>query len=163
MKVFSAEYLNELTAKAQGNARKRQHQNIHESYGDPCQRTFNAIEPYSYLRPHQHAATQGSETMVGIRGLMALIVFDDEGQILRVERFGAPASHADSSIAAGVESPPGIWHSVVSLESGSILLEMKAGPFDPDAPRYPAPWAPKEGSKEGKAYLANLLSTIGRI
>ena len=31
MKVFSADYLNGLTAEAQGTPRKRQHHNIHES------------------------------------------------------------------------------------------------------------------------------------
>lgn len=37
MKVFIADYLNELTAQAQSSPRKRQHRNIHESYVDPCQ------------------------------------------------------------------------------------------------------------------------------
>lgn len=150
MKIFSAEYLNGLTVQAQASLRKRQHRNIHESYEALCQRTFNAIEPDSYLRPHQHAVTQGPETMVGIRGLMALIVFDDGGQILLVQRFGAGGAVTDPTIAAGTESPPGIWHSVVSLEPGSILLEVKSGPYDLDAPRYPAPWAPEEDRKKAK-------------
>ena len=53
MKIFSTDYLDGLTAKAQVNPRKRQHQNIHESYEDPCQRLFNAIEPGN-IRPHRH-------------------------------------------------------------------------------------------------------------
>lgn len=163
MKVFSADFLSELTAQAQCSPRKRQHRNVHESYADPCQRLFNAIEPDSYLRPHQHSLTQGPETMIAIRGLMALVVFDSGGQILQVQRFGAGGSIADPEISAGTESPPGIWHSVVSLEPGSILLEIKAGPFDPNAPRCPAPWAPEEGLEQAKAYLANLRAAIGRM
>lgn len=68
---------------------------------------LNAIEPDSYLSPHQHAATQGPETMIGIRGLTALVVFDDGGQIQQVWRFAAVGAIADPTIAAGTESPPG--------------------------------------------------------
>ena len=30
--------------------------------------------------------------------------------------------------------PAGQWHTVKSLESGSVILEMKAGPYDPIGP-----------------------------
>lgn len=48
MKVFSADYLTNLTMQAGGQRRERHDHNIHESYEDPCQRLFNAIEPSSY-------------------------------------------------------------------------------------------------------------------
>lgn len=30
--------------------------------------------------------------------------------------------------------PAGQWHTVKSLESGSVILEMKAGPYEPIEP-----------------------------
>jgi cupin fold WbuC family metalloprotein len=158
VKVFGADYLDSLSAKAATSPRLRQHQNIHTDYADLCQRLFNAIEPNSYMRPHMHRLVPKDELMIGIRGEMALVVFDDDGRILEVRRFGA--EYAGGQIAAAVETPPGFWHTVVALQPGSILLEVKAGPFDPAQPKEPAPWAPEEGSPEAQAYLQNLIAKV---
>jgi len=160
LKVFAAEYLDDLVLQAIASPRHRQHRNVHTDYTDRCQRLFNAIEPDSYLRPHRHGPTQGAETMFAVRGLFALVVFDDNGEIEQVQRIGAVPRLVDRNIAVGAETPPGTWHTVVSLESGSVLLEVKAGPFDPDAPKFPAPWAPEEGSSESSAYLGKLIAAI---
>ena len=160
LKVFSAEYLDDLVLQAVASPRRRQHRNIHIDYTDHCQRLFNAIEPNSYLRPHRHSPAQGAETMIAVRGLMALVVFDDNGEIKQFQRFGAGSRLVDRNIAVGAETPPATWHTVVSLESGSVLLEVKAGPFDPLAPKFPAPWAPAEGTSEGSAYLGKLIAAI---
>ena len=42
--------------------------------------------------------------------------------------------------AAGVLVPAGTWHTVLALDDDAILFETKAGPFDPAAPKEPAPW-----------------------
>lgn len=158
MKVFSADYLNELTAKAQGNPRKRQHTNIHESYADPCQRLFNAIEPGSYIRPHRHFADPRDELLIAVRGLMALVTFDEQGMVTKVVRFGADG--IGEGLAVGAEVPANTWHTVISLDPGCVLLEVKAGPFDPNQPKNLAPWAPEEGSDAGDDYLNRLLERI---
>lgn len=160
IKVFSAQYLDDLVQQADAVPRRRLHRNIHTDYADPCQRLFNAIGPDSYLRPHRHGPTQGAETMIAVRGLMALVVFNNDGAIEQVQLFGAGPHTANPNVAVGTETPPGKWHTVVSLESGSILLEIKAGPFNPGSPKFPAPWAPEEGSPDGKAYLENLSAAI---
>lgn len=54
-----------------------------------------------------------------------------------------------------------MWHTVIALESGCVLFETKAGPFDPNHPKDLAPWAPDEGSAGALAYL-NLLAAIKR-
>lgn len=158
MKVFSADYLNELTAQAQDNLRKRQHRNIHESYADPCQRLFNAIEPSSYIRPHRHATDPRDELLIAIRGLMALVTFDEKGNVTGVLRFGADGK--EEGVAVGAEVPTDTWHTVIALEPGSVLLEVKAGPFDPNQPKDLAPWAPDEGAQSAKQYLAKLIARI---
>ena len=160
IKVFTVAELDALSREARCSNRRRQHQNIHKDYSEPCQRFFNAIEPDSYLRPHRHGSSQGPETMVAIRGFMTLVVFDEEGKIRAAHTFGAGRHVEERGIPVGVETPPGRWHTVVSLEPSSILLEIKAGPFDPDEPKVMAPWAPEEGSPEAANYLAQLRADL---
>ncbi|MDC0473544.1 WbuC family cupin fold metalloprotein [Alphaproteobacteria bacterium] len=161
MKVFTPKYLQELSELAAEGQRKRQHKNIHESFADPCQRFFNAIEPDSYIRPHRHSDAGGGELLIGIKGKMALILFDDFGEIAEVIEFGS--LHSNENIAIGVEVQPGQWHTVVSFVTGSVLLEVKAGPFDPNAAKEAANWAPSEGSNEAKNYLNELMSNANQI
>jgi cupin fold WbuC family metalloprotein len=161
MKVFSAEYLNELTAQAQGNPRKRQHRNIHESYDDPCQRLFNAIEPDSYIPPHRHASDPKDELLIAVRGSMVLVTFDEQGRVTGVVRFGADRN--GDGVSVGAEVPANTWHTVIALESGCILLEVKAGSFDPNQPKNLAPWAPDECSNQAAAYRQMLLSYIDNL
>ena len=158
MKVFSADYLHGLTVQAQANPRKRQHRNVHESYEDPCQRLFNAIEPGSYIRPHRHAIDLRDELLIAVRGLMALVTFDEQGKVTGAIRFGSDKNSED--LAVGAEVPANTWHTVIALEPGCVLLEVKAGPFDPNQRKDLAPWAPDEGGPNAKQYLEQLVSLI---
>lgn len=152
MRSFSGSTFDQLTEKALGNHRLRQHFNLHQSYQEPCQRLFNAIEPDSYIRPHCHGVSQGVESIIAIRGLLALVSFDDHGNILQVQKFGAGAHSLSPDVMTGFEISPSEWHTVVSLESGSVLLEVKSGPFDPDSSKFLAAWAPEEGSEAAINY-----------
>jgi len=49
---------------------------------------FNAIEPGSYIRPHRHASDPREELLIAVRGLVALVTFDDQGAVTNVLRFG---------------------------------------------------------------------------
>lgn len=158
MKVFGADYLNELTAQAQGSPRKRQHRNIHKSYEDACQRLFNAIELGSYIRPHRHATDPRDELLIAIRGLMALVTFDEQGMVTGVVRFGVDRN--GEGLAVGAEVPANMWHTVIALEPGCVLLEVKAGPFDPNQSKDLAPWAPDEGSSSANKYLDKLIESV---
>ncbi len=160
VKVFSEDLMSSLSEEAKSHSRKRMHKNLHADYQEACQRFFNAIEPDSYLRPHCHGVSQGAETLIAIKGLLAFVAFGDDGEIIAVHLFGAGRHSGMPAVALGVEVNPGQWHTVVSLESNSVLLEMKGGPFDPEAPKYFAPWAPEETTKEGQIYLRKLKEYI---
>ncbi len=160
MRFFSLSDLDKLTQKAVESPRLRQHLNLHQSYSESCQRLLNAIEPESYIRPHSHSHEQGAETMIALRGLMALVCFDNLGNVLSVKRFGAGNYEIRYDVSLGVEIPPGAWHTVVALDRGSVLLEIKSGPFNPDAPKFLAPWAPEEGSEVSLDYLTSLKSLV---
>jgi cupin fold WbuC family metalloprotein len=158
MKIFTDELFLSLSDRALKNPRKRLHLNIHQSYKDACQRLFNAIEPGSYIRPHRHVSDPKEELLIAIRGSMALITFDDQGHVTCILRFGS--QNHGSDFAAGAEVAFGTWHTVVALEPGSVLLEVKAGPFDPNQLKDLAPWAPEEGSEAAAEYFNRLLERV---
>ncbi|PZO06784.1 MAG: cupin fold metalloprotein, WbuC family [Lysobacteraceae bacterium] len=160
VRVISPDFLDRLTSQAVASPRQRQHYNLHATYDDPCQRFFNAVEPGSYLRPHRQALIPRSKLLVAVRGRFALLVFDDAGGIVQGVRFAAGEL---PGWAVAAEVPAGRWNTVLSLSPGAVLLEAKAGPFDPDAPREPAPWAPEEGGPDVAAYMAWLFDAAAKL
>ena len=153
--VVDNDLLNNLSQQAKINPRLRQHYNLHKSHAEPCQKILNAIEPLSYIRPHRHFTDPKSEFFLAIRGEFALILFDEEGAISRVHRFSSKML-ADF-LAAEIQND--VWHTVISLESDSVLLEVKSGPFDANQPKDFALWAPEENSGNSKDYASFLRST----
>jgi cupin fold WbuC family metalloprotein len=156
---LSSMMLDDLVTKAGDSARKRQHCNVHSSHDDPVQRLFNAIELDSYIRPHRHSVDPKTETLLGIRGTLTFVTFDNAGEITGTIEFGAQVGGKPTR-SVGVEVPPGIWHTVIANEPGSILFEVKAGPFDSSRAKEWAPWAPSEDGELGYAYLAALRNRL---
>jgi cupin fold WbuC family metalloprotein len=154
MKILNATILADLSAQAQASPRRRKNLNLHTDFFEPCQRLLNAIEPGSYIRPHRHLRDPKPECFIGIRGKLALIVFDDAGNIEHVFPFGPGQENV------GADLPPGIWHTVVSLEEGSVFFETKPGPFVPIYKKDMAPWAPEEGSPAAAEYLTGLVNKV---
>jgi cupin fold WbuC family metalloprotein len=89
---------------------------------------------------------------------MALITFDDQGSLMGILRFGSEKYGSD--LAAGVRVASSTWHNVAALESGCVLREVKAGPFDPNQLKDLAPWAPEEGSQAAEGCLQYLIFRI---
>ena len=87
-----------------------------------------------------------------------MVTFDEQGAVTNVLRFGSE-KHGDQ-MAAGAEVSSSTWHTVIALESGCVLLEVKAGPFDPNQPKDLAPWAPEEGTSSAVSYLQQLILRI---
>ena len=84
---------------------------------------------------------------------MALLVFDDIGQVGQIIRFGAQTNEAQQAISVGVNLPAGAWHTVIAEVPGSILFEVKSGPFNPKQAKELAAWAPAENTPEATEYL----------
>lgn len=139
---------------ARQSKRKRQHLNIHQNYEDACQRLLNAVGSESYIRPHRHALDPKTETLFAVRGEFALVLFEDGGAPAAFVTFGTNEHGVTQNL--GIELPPGSWHTVLALTEGAVLLEVKAGPFNADAAKEFAPWAPSEGSDEAQAYFLGL-------
>ena len=154
MKIINQHRLDQLSREATESERRRKNLNMHDNYADPCQRLFNAMEPGSYIRPHRHSNPSKPECFMAVRGRMALVVFNDEGEVERAVAFGSGAD------IVAIELPPGLWHTLVAFEPGSVFFETKPGPYVPLSAEDFAPWSPAEGAPETDDYLAHLLSRI---
>ena len=123
MKITQA-ILDDLTAKAKISPRLRMNLDLRDSAEDSSQRMLNAIEPGSPLPIHRHQKT--SETVVCLRGRLVEEFYDDLERICteRIE-----LSPGGPIVALNI--PAGQWHTVQALESGTVILEMKNGKYEP--------------------------------
>jgi cupin fold WbuC family metalloprotein len=136
-----------LSGEAAQSERLRKNLNIHCVLDDPIQRLFNALEPGTYARPHRHSRDNGWELMVVVRGAFAVLRFDEQGRVAaRVELRAGDGNCA-------VEIPAHTWHTVVSLACGTVMFEIKHGPYSPVEDKDFAAWAPREGSAEATALV----------
>ena len=126
MKITQA-LLDDLTAQAKASPRLRMNRDLRNSPADGSQRMLNAIEPGSPLPIHRHQKT--SETVVCLRGKLVW-EFYDELERRCTERI--ELSPNGPIVALNV--PRGQWHTVHALESGSVILEVKDGPYEPISP-----------------------------
>jgi len=123
MKITQA-ILDNLTEQAKASPRLRMNLDLRNSAEDQSQRMLNAIEPGSPLPIHRHQKT--SETVVCLRGRLVW-EFYDELERRCTERI--ELSPNGPIVALNV--PQGQWHTVKAVESGSVILEMKDGPYEP--------------------------------
>jgi cupin fold WbuC family metalloprotein len=142
--------LNDLSLQAKQSPRLRKNYNFHLSDHEICHRLLNAMEPDSYIQPHRHLDINKDETLIVVRGLVAIIIFDDNGE---VEEKSILESGGDVVMAS---IPHGKYHTWVSLRERSVFFEARGGPFIPLTQDEKAPWAPEEGSKSAKTYLSSL-------
>ena len=91
---------------------------------DTSQRMLNAIEPGSVVPIHRHRAS--SETVVCLRGRLVWEFYDE---LERICTKTVELSPNGPNVALNV--PAGAWHTVRALESGSVILEMKNGAYEP--------------------------------
>jgi cupin fold WbuC family metalloprotein len=147
---FGEGLLDQVTEAARGSARKRSIIRFHE-HGEAVQRMLNALEPESYVRPHRHPVAGKREAFVALRGSLLVVRFGEEGRALE----GVVVS-AEGPVK-GLEVPEGAWHSILSLESGTVMFEVIQGPYDAETHKEFAPWAPpEEDEAAGAAYMRSL-------
>lgn len=151
MKIITPELLDQVTGEARDSARLRKNHNLHPTDAFCCHRLLNAMEPGSYIQPHRHLDPNKDESMVILRGRLGVVSFDGAGAVTDT-RLLQPGD------AVAVDIPHGEFHTVVSLESGTVFFEAKAGPYLPLAEEEKAPWAPAEGDGGAGTYHASLVA-----
>ena len=126
MKIDTA-LLDALTAQAKASPRLRMNLDLRNSPQDGSQCMLNAIEPGSQVPIHRHH--RSSETVVVIRGALREIFYDKTGQniieIIDVRKDGD---------CFAINIPIDQWHTVESLETGTVIMEIKDGPYEPAKP-----------------------------
>ena len=123
MKITQA-LLDKLTAEAKASPRLRMNLDLRNSAEDTSQRMLNAIEPGSPLPIHRHQKT--SETVVCLRGRLVEEFYDDLERTC-TERIEL----SPNGPVVALNIPAGQWHTVHALESGTVILEMKNGKYEP--------------------------------
>ena len=96
---------------------------LRNSPEDQSQRMLNAIEPGSEVPIHRHRLS--SETVVCLRGRLVEEYYDEAGRVVDSVELtpGGPV--------VALNIPAGQWHTVRSLEFGTVILEVKDGPYTP--------------------------------
>ena len=125
--------LDRLTAQAKESPRLRMNMDLRNSAADSSQRMLNAIEPGSVVPIHRHKKT--SETVVVLRGRVVEEYYDDAGVLFESFVLGdchvADAPRNDVPMVYALNIPAGQWHTLRALESGTVILEMKDGAYEP--------------------------------
>ena len=119
--VIDKKILDELSAQAKANPRLRQAMDLRNSSEDPSQRMLNALEPGTVMPIHRHKDT--SETCVCIRGHFEEYFYDEHGNLTDT------IDMVLGGVVLNIEK--GQWHNLKCLESGTVLLEAKDGPYEP--------------------------------
>ncbi len=142
IQILNNNLLSALHEKAQINERLRQNYDLRTTPEDGSQRMLNALEVGTRVPIHRHLKT--SETVVCLEGCLEWVFYEE----LPNMDAGGPVHNgeiaADESCFAevarfrvcpreglfGIQVPLGAWHSVVVLES-STILEAKDGAYAP--------------------------------
>ena len=120
--IIDQSILDSHAVAAQASPRLRMNLGLRNSPTDTSQRMLNAIEPGSPVPIHWHRFS--SETVVCLRGRLVEEFYDESGLVCteRIELTpGGPV--------VALNIPIGQRHTVRSLESGTVILEVKDGAY----------------------------------
>ena len=115
--------LDKLTAQAKESPRLRMNLDLRNSDADSSQRMLNALEPGTVLPIHRHCST--SETVAILRGRAVQWLYDADGNVTEKVLLEVGGAIPAMSVEKGQ------WHRLECLESGTVILEMKDGAYEP--------------------------------
>ena len=116
--------MDEISSQAKDSPSFKMNLDLRNGENDTSQRMLNAIEPGSVVPIHRHRNT--SETVVCLRGKLVEEYYDDLERMCTESIVLTP----NGQIVA-LNIPAGQWHTLRSLESGSVILEVKDGRYEP--------------------------------
>ena len=121
--LINDQLLNTVTGQAKASSRLRMNFNLHDSLDAKAQRLLNALEPGTVLPVHRHSHT--AETYIVLRGSIRVMFYNEE-KLLTAEFLIDPKEKE-----YGIHIPAGQWHTLEVLESGTVIFEVKDGPYAP--------------------------------
>ena len=119
--IIDNKLLEDLTRQAKSSPRLRMNFDMRNTPDDKSQRMLNAIEPGTVMPIHRHMGS--SETCLCVRGHFVEYFYDEKGNV----------TDTFDMLPGGliINVPIGQWHSLKSLESGTVLFECKDGKYEP--------------------------------
>lgn len=121
MKIIDEKLINEVKAKAKTSPRLRMNYNFHQSLDDKCHRFLNALEMGTVIPVHHHVTKD--ETFILLMGRVRVNIYNDDGEVVESVVLSLEEGRY------GVDIPKNTWHGLECLESGSVIFEVKEGPF----------------------------------
>ena len=121
MKIIDEKLINEVKAKAKTSPRLRMNYNFHQSLDDKCHRFLNALEMGTVIPVHHHVTKD--ETFILLMGKVRVNIYNDDGEVVESVVLSLEEGRY------GVDIPKNTWHGLECLESGSVIFEVKEGPF----------------------------------
>lgn len=152
IRTITQQMLADLIAQAAESPRKRTIYRLHE-HEESVQRMVNALVPGTYTPPHKHENPDKVELFTILVGRIALLHFDDAGNVQSIFVLDASGPLKIADIA------PRTYHALVALEP-SAALEIIQGPYDARTHKQFGPFAPAEDSADAAAYLRWMESEV---
>jgi len=137
------------------NSPKLRHAKILHKPGALFNMAFNFLLSGSYMRPHTHPSEEKVEEITILEGKIAVIFFDDKGNVTQTTILEIPGSKS-------IRVPAFTWHTYVILSDKATTYETMNGVYDPKTWKDFARWAPKEDAPESATYLKELKERFGR-
>jgi cupin fold WbuC family metalloprotein len=123
MDIIDLDLLDSVTARASKSPRLRMNHNFHTSLDAKAQRLLNALEPGTELPIHRHL--HSAETYILLRGIIKVLFYNDARELIDSVLLNPLEGKF------GIDIPVGQWHTLEVLESGTVIFEVKDGPYLP--------------------------------
>ena len=143
-----------LKVKSLDNDRKRIRLCTHKDVEDNLHEMFIVHAQGTYVRPHKHL--NKAESLHIIEGLIDLIIFDDEGNILEVVRMGDYSSGGEFYHRIS----DSCYHTMLIRSEFLVFHEVTNGPFKRSDTVFPR-WAPDETDSTAIKEFMERLSQSG--
>ena len=120
IELITQSLIDDVVKKAKASPRLRMNYNLHSDLSDKCQRFINAMEPGTIIPIHHHHV---AEVYILLQGRLKIMIYDDKA----VETQAYILDRKDGDY--GIQIPLNTWHSVEVLEEGTVIMEIKEGPY----------------------------------
>ena len=121
MMIIDTSLLDSVTEQATESPRLRMNHNFHDSMEAKSQRMLNALEPGTEIPIHRHRTT--AETYILLRGTIGVLFYNNEREIIETTELNPLKGKY------GIDIPAGQWHTLEVLEPGTVIFEVKDGPY----------------------------------
>lgn len=152
---FTNEDINSLIDASLKNPGKRCRVCTHKDPSDIVHEMIIVHTKDTYVRPHKHIGKP--ESFHVIKGFAKIVVFDDDGKIIKIIEVGD--YNSGKSFYYKIEKP--YYHTLIIESDIFIFHETTLGPFDKEKTVF-APWSPDETKKDKVSkFIDDLSRKIG--